>query len=101
MAMHTSLLNRVMSFFSFAQKKITQGEKCLEQKKNYLWCMYILLIFYCLSQTATYCPGFTPVVDGTVVPDLPAIIRQSGQYNRVPELIGITKEDAYLFVGAC
>ena len=50
------------------------------------------------SQTATYCPGFTPIVDCVVNPDDPLTLRQSGEYHRVPEIIGLNEDDANLFV---
>lgn len=43
--------------------------------------------------------GFRPVVDGDILPDTPDSIRASGEYNKVPEMIGINENEASIFVG--
>ena len=41
------------------------------------------------------CLGFQPVVDGTIVKDLPVLMRQCGEYTAMPEMIGVTTEEAF------
>ena len=43
------------------------------------------------------------MVDGVSLPDTPLNIRQSGSYNKVPEMIGFTEDEysAYLPYGKC
>ena len=42
------------------------------------------------------CNGFQPVVDGLVIPDTPKHLRDQGLFYHIPEMIGITEDEAFL-----
>ena len=44
--------------------------------------------------------GHVPVVDGPggVIPDRPLQMRSDGDFNKVPEMIGLTVNDGYTFI---
>jgi len=46
-----------------------------------------------------FCQGMAPVVDGSggVIPDLPKVIRESGDYEALPMMSGICKDDGSLY----
>lgn len=46
------------------------------------------------------CRRFAPVVDGEggFLPDTPGRLRFDEEFNQVPEMIGFTQEDAYLYL---
>ena len=52
-------------------------------------------MFMCL-QPGVHCGGFRPVVDGGFIPDWPENIRQRGEHQIVPEVIGITRNDDFI-----
>lgn len=41
---------------------------------------------------------WTPVVDGTVIPDQPRYLYEQGTFNRVPVILGTTRDEAWNFV---
>ena len=58
------------------------------------------------SQEGYACGNFRVVIDGAYasegafLPDHPLVLREQGQYNPVPELIGVNEDDGSLFVWA-
>ena len=47
---------------------------------------------------STACLGLQPVIDGVIIPDDPFTLRQAGDFIHVPEMIGLNRNDAFLFV---
>lgn len=50
------------------------------------------------SQPGYKCKGHVPVVDNAFLADTPIRLRKAGAAARVPELIGVTREESTLFV---
>ena len=50
--------------------------------------------FY-LQNGSTAGQGFQPVVDGELILEAPILMRERGDFNPVPEMIGLTSEDGY------
>lgn len=45
--------------------------------------------------------GETPVVDGVFITDMPRELRKAGKVNRVPEVIGINREESSIVFPFC
>ena len=56
---------------------------------------------YLSFQEGYFCLGMAPVIDGDFLPDFPSEIRARGEHNKVPEMVGITREDGMIYALAC
>ena len=57
----------------------------------------IIIIIAIIILQPGYSCGWRPRVDGYVIPDVPRLLRENGDYNHVPEMIGINSEDGFIF----
>ena len=55
-----------------------------------------------LAQTgSTACQGFQPVVENELIPDVPILMRERGDFHKVHEMLGLTEEDGFGWGPSC
>ena len=86
-------------------KQIAEQLNCpVDDNEELVSCLRTKTAQRLLRANVTCSPGvpyechWQPVVDGIVLPDTPRNLRESGNYNKVPEMIGINSDDGFLFM---